>query len=570
MLRPVPQFVASLLLLLASVAAAQDEPGLLGDLRWRGIGPASAAGRIAAIDALNEDWRQVLVASASGGVYQSSNGGLSWDSIFDDYGAGSIGAVAYFQADPKVIWVGTGEAANRNSSGWGDGIYKSTDGGRSFRNVGLEDTHHIAEIAVHPSDPDVAFAASPGHLWGYSGGRGLYRTTDGGETWDKLAGGLPEDAMTGCTEVIMHPSDPDVLFAGMYHRLRQPWHYQSGGRAGGLYKSTDGGDSWRRLERGLPLGDTGMIDISICRSQPNVVVAAVEADQALPDDLSVPGPGVYRSDDGGESWRYLRRHNTRPFYHGQIEIDPSDPDRIYVVSRSFEVSRDGGETWGGKWWGGGGDDHDMWISPQDSDVFYAATDQGAHRSNDGGKSLLSLFNLPISQFYAIGVDMRDPYWVMGGLQDCGLWILPSNSRERRGILNEHTTWVGEGDGFHSLIDPTDWRTLYMVNHVGFAARLNVETREPVYITPTPETVTNFQDWVIPDHPETAIRYTISPGSSGSSAEGPDGRCCRPSSASTGRARWSCRPATLARSTSARTTSSSPWTAAITGASSAPT
>lgn len=484
---------------------------LVRDLEWRNIGPANMTGRIAAIDALNTDYRTVLIGSASGGVFKSTNGGITWDAIFDDYGSGSIGDVAFFQPDPDIIWVGTGEAANRNSSGWGDGIYKSVDGGETFEWMGLAETHYIAEIAVHPTDPDVVWAASPGHLWGYSGDRGLFKTEDGGETWEKVGNGLPDDGLVGATEVILDPENPDILYVGMYHRLRQPWWFTSGGGEGGIFKSEDGGASFRKLTVGLPEGETGMIDISIHRADPRIIAANVEASDDLPDDLSVPGPGVYISRDRGESWTYLLRHNTRPFYHGQIEIDPLDPDRIYAVSREFRVSRDGGETWSGKWWGGGGDDHDMWIAPYDSNIFYNATDQGAYLSVDGGESILHLNNMAIGQYYAIGVDMRDPYWVMGGLQDNALWLTPSNSREGRGILNMHSTWLGEGDGFHSQIDPTDWTTAYLVNHVGFAARLDVVTRDHTFITPTPETIINFDEYFDPDFPDTPIEYTIDPG-----------------------------------------------------------
>ncbi len=504
-----PLTLALLALAVVDAPCSAQWPELTRDLRWRNIGPANMMGRIAAIDALDTDYRHVLIASASGGVFKSTNAGVTWQAIFDDYGAGSIGDVALSQKDPNIIWVGTGESANRNSSGWGDGIYKSTDGGRTFRNMGLRDTHQIDEIKIHPDNPDIVYVAAIGHLWGYSGSRGIYKTTDGGASWKKLAGGLPDDPKVGGTDIELEPGNPDVIYVGMYHRVRKPWSFQSGGSTGGMYKSTDGGATWRKLTNGLPTGDTGQIDISIHRGDPRILVAAVEADEELPK--GVPGSGVYRSDDAGKTWRFLLKHNVRPFYHGQIAIDPIDSNRIYVVSRSFKVSKDGGKSFGNRWWGGGGDDHDMWISPTDSRIWYSATDQGAQLTVDGGKSITFLNNMAIGQYYAIGVDMRDPYWVVGGLQDNGLWMGPSNSREPRGILNAHNTWIGEGDGFHSQIDPTDWRTIYIVNHVGFCARLNAETREHAFITPTPETIVNFKDHVVPDFEETHTRYTISPG-----------------------------------------------------------
>lgn len=487
----------------------KDNP-LAEDLRWRNIGPSNMMGRISDIDALQHDYRHVICASASGGVFRSTNGGITWEVIFDQYGSSSIGSVALNQTNPNIIWVGTGEAANRNSSGWGDGLYKSEDGGRSWRRSGLVRSHHIADIALDPTNPNVAYVAVVGHLWGYSGDRGLYKTSDGGQSWTRLLNGLPNDGKTGCTEVVVHPENPNIVFAGFYHRLRQPWHYTSGGESGGLFKSTDGGRSWRKLQQGLPQGQSGMIDLSVCLRQPNIMVAAIEADEKLPE--GVPGSGIYRSDDQGESWTFLLKHNLRPFYHGQVEIDPADPHNLYVVSRDFRISRDGGKTFQERDWNvDGGDDHAMWIAPYDSRIFYLGTDQGLRLSVDGGQTMLSFNNMAIGQYYAIGADLRDPYWVGGGLQDNGLWIGPSNSREWRGILNEHNTWVGEGDGFHFQVDPTDWRTLYLVNHVGFAARVNLETREHTYITPSPQTITNYLDYFDPSYPDSSIRYTIEPG-----------------------------------------------------------
>ncbi|MFC2156554.1 WD40/YVTN/BNR-like repeat-containing protein [Acidobacteriota bacterium] len=481
-------------------------------MRWRNIGPSNMMGRISALDALDTDWRVVLVGSASGGVFKSTNAGATWIPIFDKYGSGSIGDVAFFQADPEIIWVGTGEANNRNSSGWGDGIYKSIDGGKTFTNMGLQETHQIARLATHPTDSDILYVAAVGHLWGYSGTRGLYKTTDGGKTWQKLTNGLPTDEKTGCTEIKMHPDNPDILFCAMYHRLRKPWTFYSGGDTGGIFKSEDAGKTWRRLADGLPEGEIGRVGIDIYRSDPRIVVASVEASDKLPDDLNIPGPGVYRSDDGGESWKYLLRHTSRPMYHGRIAINPQDENLIYVIARIFRFSADGGKTFGGKpWRGAGGDDHDLWISPQDKNVFYTASDQGAHLTVDGGKSFISFNNMAIAQYYAIGVDMRDPYWVYGGMQDIGGFGGPSNSRDRQGILIDHNIEVNGGDGFHMQVDPTDWRTVYTVCHVGGIGRINMETRETKLISPRPENIINFKDVYDPKFPEKPIAYTIYPG-----------------------------------------------------------
>lgn len=489
-------------------------------LQWRNIGPANMMGRIAAIDASNSDYRKVLIASASGGVFKSNNAGLTWESIFDFYGAGSIGSVKFDQNNLNTIWVGTGESANRNSSAYGDGIYKSIDGGKSFTNMGLESTHQIAEIEIHPNNSDIIYAAAVGHLWGYSGERGLFKTIDGGKSWEKVGGGLPTDDKTGCTEIIIHPNNPNIMFAGFYHRLRQPASFVSGGENGGLFKSIDGGKSWKKITIGLARGSSGMIDISIHLNNPDIMVMAYEADENLPKDE--PGTGAYISYDQGESWKFLLKHAVRPFYHGQIEIDPLDPNNIYVVSRKFMISNDGGKTFSSKKWRtDGGDDHDMWIAPYDNKIMYLATDQGSRLSIDGGDTWLSHNNMAIGQYYAIGVDMRDPYYVGGGLQDNGLWMTPSNSREYRGILNMHSTWIAEGDGFHTQIDPDDWKTVYTVNHVGFVARQNIETREYTFITPTPETIKNFNQFVDYNYDETRNKYTIDPGEHWFFRERPD-------------------------------------------------
>ena len=489
-------------------------------LEWRNIGPANMMGRIAAIDASNTDYRKVLIASASGGVFKSNNAGFTWESIFDYYGAGSIGSVKFDQNNLNTIWVGTGESANRNSSAWGDGIYKSIDGGKTFKNMGLKSTHQIAEIEIHPKNSDIVYAAAVGHLWGYSGDRGLFRTEDGGESWEKVLGGLPDDGKTGCTEIIFHPKNPDIIFAGFYHRIRQPASFISGGEQGGLFKSIDGGKTWSKITNGLAKGNSGMIDISIHLNNPDIMVMAYEADENISE--GEPGTGVYISYDEGNSWNFILKHAVRPFYHGQIEIDPVDPNNIYVVSRGFMISNDGGKSFSSRRWRtDGGDDHDMWIAPYDNKLMYLATDQGSRLSVDGGETWLSHNNMAIGQYYAIGVDMRDPYYVGGGLQDNGLWMTPSNSREYRGILNMHSTWIAEGDGFHTQIDPEDWRTVYTVNHVGFIARQNIETREYTYITPTPETITNFEDFVDYNYDETRNKYTIDPGEHWFFRERPD-------------------------------------------------
>ena len=497
--------------LAGAVQAQPRESDFLRPFTWRNIGPANMMGRISAVDGYDLDYRVLLVGAASGGVWKTTNAGATWMPIFDDYGSQSIGDIAFFQADTSIVWVGTGEATNRNSVGWGDGIYKSTDGGRTFLHMGLKDTYQISEIAPHPTNPDIVYVAAVGHLFAYSGDRGLYKTTDGGATWEKLTNGLPNDGRAGATVVSIDPVNHETIYAGFYDRLRRPHHMQSGGPEGGLYKSTDGGASWKKLTSGLPTGQTGQIDIDIHLNNPDILAAYVEADENLPAD--VPRGGIYRSEDAGATWTFQLKHFSRPTYHGRIRIDPHDDKKIYVVSRDFQYSTDGGETFikGQPWRVDGGDDHDLWISPQDNRIILMATDQGARLTLDGGDSAFMFNNMAIGQYYAIGVDMRDPYWVYGGLQDNGGWAIPSNSRDPAGILTDHVTVVNGGDGFHMQIDPTDWRNVFTTTHVGFFGKIDMETRERRLITPTPKNIVNFDSVYNPDFDELPVDYTINPG-----------------------------------------------------------
>ncbi len=309
----------------------QPAAGLLADFTWRNIGPANMAGRVSDIEALESDFSTVLVAAASGGVFKSTNAGTTWEPIFDQYGTASIGDVAFFQPDPNVIWVGTGETCVRNSVSWGDGVYKSTDGGKTFTNVGLGDTHHIAEVTTHPTDPDVVYVAAQGHLWGHTGERGVFKTTDGGKTWERLTNGLPDDGRTGATDLQMDPTNPNVLYAAYWERLRRPHRFDSGGPNGGIYKTTDAGRTWQKLTNGLPEGPTGKIGISIHRANPSILVAIIEhgfqPEESDPDyrDLTKLGNGIYRSEDAGGTWRQVSRYNNRPFYYSHIYLHPTDP-----------------------------------------------------------------------------------------------------------------------------------------------------------------------------------------------------------------------------------------------------
>ena len=484
-----------LLIPLVTVTAQITTENLEKIFRWRNIGPANMSGRITDIEALDADYRFVVVASASGGVWKSVNAGTTWEPIFDNYGSASIGSVAIFQPNPDIIWVGTGEPNNRNSVAWGDGIYRSTDGGETFDNMGLEDTHQISHVLTHPTDPDIVYVGAIGHLWGFSGDRGVFKTTDGGETWERV---LYNGRETGCSALVMDPTDPQTLYAGMYQRLRQPWRYDGGGPNGGIFKSTDGGQTWQNLTNGLPPGDTGKIGLAISRSDPNTLAAFVEAEQ-LPRGETVdpadPKSGIYRSEDAGATWTFMNSFNNRPFYYSHIFLNPENDRTVYLVTGSFQISEDGGTTL--QRMGGGihGDYHAMWSDPHNPERFYIGNDGGVSLTHDHSASYIFFDHLPLSQFYAVGVDMRDPYYVYGGLQDNGSWGGPSNSRERTGILTDHWYNVGGGDGFHCQVDPTDWRTVYVESQGGSISRVDALTRQRTGIRPGQRNVINYDDYV---------------------------------------------------------------------------
>lgn len=487
--------------------AQMKAEGIAQAFPWRSIGPANMSGRISDIEALDDDFTFVIIGSASGGVWKSVNAGITWEPIFDTYGAASIGDVAIFQKDPNIIWVGTGEKNPRNSIAWGDGIYKSTDGGKTFTNMGLKETHSIGKIITHPEDPNIVFAAAVGHLWGYSGTRGLFKTTDGGKTWNKIKRGLPDDGKTGAIELIMDPSNPDILYVGFWQRIRRPYRFDSGGPKGGIFKSTDGGNSWKKLKKGLPKGDTGKIGLAVCRSKPDVLMAFVEHGfrprQNNPDgtenpeykDMTKLGTGIYRSEDGGETWQYMNRYNNRPFYYSHIYLNPIDDKIVYVVTGSYLISYDGGKTLERQNTGIHGDYQALWSDPNNKDRYYIGNDGGAALTHDHGKNYLFFDNLPVSQFYAIGADNRDPYYVYGGLQDNGSWGGPSNSRDSMGILTDHWFRIGGGDGFYTVPDPNDWSTVYAESQQGYLNRVDINTRRGRSIRPNKNNIINYDQYV---------------------------------------------------------------------------
>lgn len=463
---------------LATPLAAQADGALqraLDALDFREIGPAIMGGRVADL-AIREDNPAVwYVGFASGGVWRTENHGMSWTPLFDTQETASIGDVTLAPSNPNVIWVGTGEPQNRQSSPYGGGVYRSVDGGRSWTDLGLEETRHISRIVVHPRDPDVAYVAAVGHLWGANEERGVYRTTDGGATWEKV---LYIDQDTGAIDLVMDPGDPRTLFAAMYQRRRTAFGFSGSGSGSGLYRTLDGGESWTELTEGLPEGDRGRMGIDVWARDGNLVYLSVEG-------ASNEARGLYRSTDRGESWEKMSGNNPRPMYFSMVRIDPGNPDRIYMGGVNLEISDDGGRTW----WEYDGyteihvDYHALWVDPANSNHVIVGNDGGVASTWDAGRSWRHHNNLAVGQFYEIGVDMRDPYYVCGGLQDNSSWCGPSNKLDAYGIANRDWYDVSGGDGFYNQIDPTDWRWVYTESQGGNISRYNAETGETARIRP---------------------------------------------------------------------------------------
>lgn len=488
----------TLLVLAAPSAAAQPIPTpaepVLSGLTWRYVGPAIAGGRVTDIEVVPGDASHWLVGAASGGVFESTNHGITWKPIFDDAANLSVGDIALAPSDPLEIWVGTGEANNRNSSPWGAGVYHSTDGGKTWALRGLEETRHIGKIVVHPTDPTTVWVAALGHLWGPNPERGVFKTTDGGRTWTKV---LHIDDDTGVVDLELHPADPDVIYAAAYPRRRRAWGFVGGGPTGGIHRSTDGGETWTRVGEGLPAGDIGRIGLEVWPRDPNVVVAIVEAREG----------GVFRSDDAGRTWRKLNAINPRPMYYSQVRLDPNDDDRIYVLGTYLDRSEDGGRTFHTLPMeieyntGVHVDHHDLWIDPADSRHMVLGNDGGLYYTFDDGANWQFTGNLPIQQLYDVSLDMEDPYRIVGGLQDNNHYIGPSATRRFHGILNHDWRVVDYGDGMTSAADPTDPNTIYVSSQGGAIVRVDTRTLDRKDLQPfNPDTSDAFRfHWTSPIH-----------------------------------------------------------------------
>lgn len=452
--------------IMAQGVAAIDE-NTFGSVEARSIGPATMSGRIAALDAVARDPRIVYVGAAAGGVWKSKNAGTTFKPVFDDH-IQSIGAIAIDQDRPDTVWVGTGETWVRNSVSVGDGMYRTTDGGEKWQHLGLEKTERIARIIIHPSDPDIVFVAATGPLWNASPERGVFKTTDGGKTWIKV---LFVDENTGCSDLAIDPGNPDILYAGMWDFRRYPYSFRSGGPGSGLFRSEDGGQSWKRITEGMPEGNLGRIALAVSPADPEIVWAAVEAKKSV----------LLRSDDRGMTWHEVNHDpvvGERPFYFALLVADPKDTNRIYKPGFSLNLSNDGGKSFQSPFAGGGNvhsDLHALWISPADPTFLYLGTDGGLFLSHDRGNTWKMIRNLPLSQFYRVTIDDDMPYNVYGGLQDNGSWYGPSKSPN--GINNRDWENVGYGDGFNVARDPKDENILYWQYQGGEVKRFYIDTRE---------------------------------------------------------------------------------------------
>ena len=457
--------------LLAAPLPAQD----LGTLPWRHIGPSSFGGRIDDIEAIPGRPSTIFVGTAGGGVFRTTNNGTTWAPVFDRDGRStSIGDIAIAPSDPGIVWVGTGEPNNRQSSTWGDGIYRSLDGGETWTHMGLKETHHIGRVVIHPRNPNTVFVAALGHLWGPNDDRGVYRTTDGGTTWKKVLAG---NNVTGAVDVALDP-DGRTVYAAMYQRQRRGFGFVGGGPGSGLFRSRDGGDTWEPLTNGLPVGVKGRIGIAIAPSQPNTVYAIVEAKAG----------GVFRSDDKGSTWTRQSSLNPRPMYYSQVRVDPQHPDRVWVLGTYVHKSIDGGKTFTTDSTGDRihVDHHALWLNPNDGNHMMLGNDGGLYFTYDGAKNWDFIDNLPIGQFYDIDVDDRDPYYVYGGTQDNGTWGLPVRTYNGVGITNADVINIAYGDGFFTVTDPADPRYIYANSQGGRAYRVHLATREERGIRPVPD------------------------------------------------------------------------------------
>ena len=474
-------FFIAVLCICAGTATSQTlSMDKLKGMKARSIGPAGMSGRITAIDAVISNRNIIYAGSASGGLWKSTNTGITWEPLFDKETVLSIGAVAIQQDNPSVVWVGTGEGNPRNSLNGGNGLYKSLDAGKSWKKIGLEKTRNIHRIIIHPKDPNTVYVGAIGSPWGDHAERGVFKTTDGGQTWEKV---LYVNEKTGIADLVMDPSNPNKLIAAMWEHRRQPWTFKSGGAGSGLYITWDGGKEWKKLgtKEGLPDGELGRMGLAIARSKPDVMYALIESKKNA----------LYKSEDGGNKWEVANDKageiGDRPFYYWEIYVDPKNENRLYSIFSGVNVSEDGGKTFRSlmsSWGGVHPDHHAWWIDPNDPSFLIDGNDGGLNISQDMGKSWRFAENLPVGQFYHLNVDMNLPYNVYGGMQDNGTWVGPAYQWRNDGIRNSYWQEVYFGDGFDAAPDPADSRYGYAMSQGGNLGRYDIATGYVKNIRPT--------------------------------------------------------------------------------------
>ena len=480
-------FIPFLSLLGQSISTDQ-----LDQLTFRNIGPSVAGGRIHDIEVLPNDPATVFIASASGGIWKSTNKGTTWKPVFDDQAVSTFGDMAISLSNPDVIYAGSGEQQNRQSTSWGNGIYKSVNQGETWRSIGLEKTYHIARVIIHPENPNIVFVAALGNLWNSSKERGVYQTTNGGKNWKKV---LYIDDMTGVVDMAMDKNNPNILYAATYQRMRKAWGFNGGGPGSGIYKTTDGGKTWNELTGGLPPGEKGRIGLAASKTRSNIIYATIEhADSS----------GFYRSGNGGRTWKRVNKLNPRPMYYSHIFVDPNNDDIVYMLATEFYRTKDAGKTFYQMPTrptydvGVHSDHHTLWINPNNSNHFFLAGDAGLHESWDGGVAYNRLNNIPIGQFYGIGADMEVPYNIYGGMQDNHSWMGPSATRHWLGILADDWKQVGFGDGMYQQPDPES-SMLYNASQNGNIIRVDRKTGNMQGLKPFPSDSNEKYrfDWVTP-------------------------------------------------------------------------
>ncbi len=474
------KLIASLLLACATLHAQQIKLDQFKNWKPRNIGPASMSGRITAIDGVTDNPNTIYIGAASGGVWKTDDAGAEWTPVFEEQPILNIGSIAIQQSNPSVVWVGTGEGNPRNSINLGEGIFKTLDGGKTWKRMGLEKTRNIHRILIDPNNPDVVYAGAIGNPYAEHPERGVFKTTDGGQTWQKI---LHTNDTSGIGDMVMDPSNPNKIFAAMWQHRRTPWSLSSGGAGSGLYMTLDGGKNWKKLGKadGLPDGNYGRIGLAIARSNPKRVYALIEATKN----------GLYRSDDGGYKWELVNSDpqwvSNRPFYFQDIAVDPQNENRVWLIYQMISSSEDGGKTFKVviPYNGIHPDHHAFWINPKDGNFIVEGNDGGIGMTRDRGRNWQFDEKIPVGQFYHINVDNETPYNVMGGMQDNGSWRGPAYTWANGGIRNFYWESLWGGDGFDVMPDPDDANWVYAMSQGGSVGKYNVKTGERWFIRPTP-------------------------------------------------------------------------------------